>query len=84
MAAGVPVVAAGAGGPLEIVDPEVSGLLFPPGDVEELAGCLRRLRNDERLRKQLSANGRLRAQAFTPAVTAAKVLDIYRGLPLAR
>ncbi|MGH9124350.1 MAG: glycosyltransferase family 4 protein, partial [Acidimicrobiales bacterium] len=77
MASGVPVVAAGAGGPREIVDPEVSGLLFPPGDVDGLAAALLRLRQDADLRQRLSSNGRHRALDFSPEVTAAKVRGVY-------
>lgn len=77
MASGVPVVAAGAGGPREIVDPEVSGLLFPPGDVDGLAAALLRLREDADLRQRLASNGRRRALDFTPEVTGAKVCAVY-------
>ena len=40
MACGVPVVAAGAGGPLEILQHGVSGWLTPPGDVPALTASL--------------------------------------------
>jgi len=40
MACGVPVVAARAGGPLEIIEHGVSGWLTPPGDVRALTGSL--------------------------------------------
>ncbi len=50
MAAGLPVVAADAGGPAEIIDDGVDGLLYPPGDEAALAERLRRLADDRELR----------------------------------
>jgi glycosyltransferase involved in cell wall biosynthesis len=41
LASGRPVVAAAAGGATEIVEPGVTGELFPPGDVDSLADALR-------------------------------------------
>ena len=46
MLAGVPVVAAAAGGRAEILTDGVNGLLYPAGDVEALAEALRRLRGN--------------------------------------
>src|SRR5207249_911554 len=40
MAAGLPVVASAGGGPSEIIDDEVTGLLYPPGNVDRLAQTL--------------------------------------------
>jgi glycosyltransferase involved in cell wall biosynthesis len=62
MAAGRPVVAADAGGPREIVIPNVTGLLTPPGDAEALAGALRTLLNDAALRERMGQAGRARAE----------------------
>lgn len=42
-ALGKPVVAADIGGIPELVQPEVNGLLFPPGQVDALTACLARL-----------------------------------------
>jgi glycosyltransferase involved in cell wall biosynthesis len=42
-AAGRPVVAAGRGGALEIVDGGETGVLFPPGDIDALAEALREI-----------------------------------------
>jgi glycosyltransferase involved in cell wall biosynthesis len=43
MAAGIPVVAPASGGPAEIVEDGVTGLLFAPGDVGAAAGHILRL-----------------------------------------
>jgi L-malate glycosyltransferase len=56
-AAGCPLIAATAGGIPEIVEHGVSGLLFPPGDVEQLSAELARVLSDSQLRSHLRANG---------------------------
>lgn len=78
MAAGLPVVAPGAGGPAEIITDGRDGLLVPPGDVPALAASLRRLAGDEALRHRLGEAARKRALDFTPAAIAPQVLALYR------
>jgi glycosyltransferase involved in cell wall biosynthesis len=63
MAAGRPVVASAAGGPREIVEDGVTGLLTPPGDGHGLAAALRRLLAGAELRQAMGAAARQRAQA---------------------
>jgi glycosyltransferase involved in cell wall biosynthesis len=55
MAAGVPVVAAAAGGIPEIVRDNVTGLLFPPGNPAALAEVVIRLLRDPVLAARLAA-----------------------------
>lgn len=55
---GLPVVAAASGGIPEIVTHGENGLLYRPGDVEELAACLRELAASPALRARLGAAGR--------------------------
>jgi glycosyltransferase involved in cell wall biosynthesis len=62
MALGKPVVATAAGGPLEIVEPEHTGLLVRPGDDVEMAAVLRRLLGDPALRAAMGAAGSRRAR----------------------
>ncbi|WP_323119780.1 glycosyltransferase family 4 protein [Burkholderia alba] len=52
-----PVVAARAGGVVEIVDDDVNGLLCEPGDAHALADALAALRTDPALGERLVANG---------------------------
>ncbi|HSX21689.1 MAG TPA: glycosyltransferase, partial [Gaiellaceae bacterium] len=80
MAAGLPVVASAAGGPVEIIDSGVNGLLVPPGDVDALARTLQGLAGDLELRQRLGAAARVRAKDFAPGVIAARVVDAYRVL----
>ena len=65
MAAGVPVVAAAAGGHLETVGRLADAQMFPPGDAEAAAAALRSLLPDA-VRGRLSERGRsLVAAEFT-------------------
>ncbi len=80
MAAGVPVVAAGAGGPREIIEDGRTGLLYEPGDSTALAEVLRSLAADATLRERLAAAGRERSADFAPADTAARLRTIYESV----
>jgi glycosyltransferase involved in cell wall biosynthesis len=78
LAAGLPVVAAAAGGPAELIEDDVTGLLYPPGDAGALAECLRRLAADPELRVRLGRAGRERVAALSPERVAAQVTAVYR------
>ena len=80
MAAGVPVVAADAGGPALIIHHGHDGLLTEPGDVAALAATLRALAGDEAWRRRLGQAGRERAAAYSPEVAAFQALDAYRAV----
>jgi glycosyltransferase involved in cell wall biosynthesis len=58
MALEVPVVATHIAGIPRLIDNGVSGLLVPPGSVDELVGALGRLLADAKLRRQLRRTGR--------------------------
>jgi glycosyltransferase involved in cell wall biosynthesis len=57
-ACGVPIVAARAGGTVELVDHGKNGLLVEPGDANELAQALQKLLEDHSLRRKMGSNGR--------------------------
>lgn len=80
MAAGVPVIAAAAGGPAEIITDGVDGMLVAPGDVDALARALERLAADAALRAELRVGGRRRAQDYRGAVIAPRVAALYRAV----
>lgn len=63
LAAGVPVVAPAAGGPLDLVEHDGNGLLFPAGDEVALAASVARLVADAATRRRLG-------QAARPSVAA--------------
>ena len=58
MAAGLPVVAARAGGPAELITDGIDGLLFTPGQSDELATTLRALAENPLRRHELGQNAR--------------------------
>ena len=80
MASGLPVVAAGSGGPAEVMDHEVHGLLYPPRDTEALAGALLRLAGEPELRARMGRAGVERARRFAPERVAAEVRAVYRSV----
>jgi glycosyltransferase involved in cell wall biosynthesis len=77
MAAGLAVVAADSGGPAEVIDHGVTGLLYPPGDAVALAQVLRTLVRDPDLRARLGRAARERSTAFAPAVVASQLTQLY-------
>ena len=64
MQAGCAVIASRPGGPAEIVEPGVSGLLVDAGNQEQLTAALDAVIGDHALRERLSAQAQRRAMAF--------------------
>jgi glycosyltransferase involved in cell wall biosynthesis len=79
-AMGLPVVAAGAGGPAEVVNDGADGLLYPPGDVTALVQALQPLAADPMLRERMGAAAVLRAQDFTAVRIAPRVMAVYQDI----
>lgn len=61
MMCGVCVVASDSGGPLEIIDDGVNGLLFKTFDAEDLTLKLKSLQQDDMLRERFASAGRQKA-----------------------
>lgn len=77
----VPVVAAAAGGILEIIEPEQTGLLYQPGDSSALAQAIARCLDNPSLRNLLISRGALQAtNRFSLAAHAAEIGRIYTSL----
>lgn len=85
MASARPVVATAHGGPLEIVDDGVTGVLVPPRDAAALAAALIALIDDPDRARTMGAAGRVRAVAHysAPAYLAGvqRVYDNLLGVP---
>ena len=62
MSLGIPVIGSNAGGVLEIIEHEKTGLLFETKNAVSLAGAIKRLADDPDLRKRLAREGRRKAE----------------------
>ncbi len=81
MSAGVPVIAAAHGGPIEIVEDGVTGLLVPPGDPERLADAVTELIADETRRQVMGRAARQRAvERFDIRVQVERIQSIYADI----
>jgi glycosyltransferase involved in cell wall biosynthesis len=82
------VVASAAGGPSELIDDGVNGLLFSSGDAGALADCMSRLLSDPALAQRLGEAARTRAHALSADGYAERVVTalheaIHRPRPTA-
>lgn len=81
MSLGRPLVATRAGGPLEVVDSGIDGLLIPPGDAQAMASAIERLLDDARLRDRLGRAGLAKVRSrYTLAGHAALVESVWDSL----
>ena len=84
MASGVPVVAPASGGPLDLVEPERTGLLFAPDSRSELRAAVARLVEDRELRARWGAAGRAAVEHRTWNAVNDQLLRHYRDVCRAR
>lgn len=77
MAAATVLVASNLPGYANVARDDVEGLLFPPGDLDALAGALRRALDEPVLTRRLIAGGEARAEEFSMDNLAARYLDLY-------
>ena len=85
MALGKPVVAGDKGGPTEIIEPGVTGLLTPYGDAGALATAILRYLDDPAFAAQVGDAARKRAQNFSVDSYARNVVEAIRhfvGTPI--
>ena len=79
LALGVPAIAYGRNGPLEIIRHEHDGLLAQAGEIEDLARQMRRVLQDEELREHLSQHGpQSIREKFHIGDTARATAELYR------
>ncbi len=81
---GLAVVASGVGGPVEILEHERTGLLFPPRDVDALAETIIRLVEEPQLRQRIGRAGaaEVRTRWAWPALVG-KMRRIYEEIYVA-
>jgi glycosyltransferase involved in cell wall biosynthesis len=75
LASGNPVVAAAVPGVKEVVADGVNGLLYEPGEIEELKAKIRRILEDQDLSRRLAQNGFTTAQRYSWTRRAERVLE---------
>jgi len=81
MACGCSVIASDVGGNPELVRDQETGILFPPGDVQTLAGALRLLITETNRRRRLAEAGeRFIRSRFAADASAARMAEIYLSL----
>jgi phosphatidylinositol alpha-mannosyltransferase len=80
MAAETPIVASGIDGYRNVATDEVDALLVEPGDVDALAGALKRVLTEPGLPAQLRKAGAHRAEDFSMTALAEHYADIYLRL----
>ena len=79
MLLGLPCVAGYTGGIPDMVESEVTGLLYPVGDVPLLADRIRRIFTDDRLATSLGANARgVALQRHDPELVTGQLLNAYK------
>jgi len=78
-------ITAGHGGMIEIVDNNINGLTFAPGDAADLARALERVLTDDALRNKLALEGRKAVETKLAAGPYADACDeVYRKVYEAR
>ena len=80
MAAGLPVVASDVGGIPELVEPGVTGELFPPGDDEALAHHLISLLRSPERRARMSSAAQVAAEGMHMRESVREYFDLYARL----
>jgi len=81
MAAKKPVIATDAGGPSEVIESGVDGVLVPLGNIEKMSAAILDLATDREKRERIGRNGYQKAKAlFTVDSAAGQIEKIYADL----
>ncbi|MEZ2389910.1 glycosyltransferase family 4 protein [bacterium RCC_150] len=80
MASGVPVVATGRGGPLDLVENSRTGWLYEPGDLEQLRGYVLDLMGDDAKRRAFGTAALASVQGRTWPVLSAELVRHYQAV----
>lgn len=73
------VIASDIGGNRDLIEDNVSGILYPPGDQLALASALSRLFEDEAEAQRLASNGHDHVKQFSMSRHQAALLSLYGG-----
>jgi glycosyltransferase involved in cell wall biosynthesis len=80
MASGKPVISSDLPGPNEIVENQVNGFLFQPGDFRFLASLLIELLGNEEKASTMGAAGRLKAADYSWKKVSSRFLSLYESI----
>jgi phosphatidylinositol alpha 1,6-mannosyltransferase len=80
LASGVPVVAPRSGGPVDIVDDGITGLLYRPGDGEDLRRSVDYLADDPVLRRTMGRSARMAVQGRSWQTINDRLIEHYRDV----
>jgi glycogen(starch) synthase len=84
LAGGAPLVVARTGGLAELVDGTGAGLLFEPGNADELASCIETVLTDDALADEMRKHGAdLLAERYSWQAIAGATASVYAGHPSA-
>jgi glycosyltransferase involved in cell wall biosynthesis len=85
MAAGLPVIATRVGGIPDLIQHEITGLLYEPGDIDGLARLMSRLGEDDALADRLAVAAKeIASQQFGADNVAKATISAYRKVVAAR
>jgi len=77
MALGKPVIASAVGGIPNLVIPHENGLLFQPGNAENLAKSIELLYHSDVLRGEMGGNGKMRSTPYASGLMIRKIETLY-------
>jgi glycosyltransferase involved in cell wall biosynthesis len=81
MAAGLPVAASRVGGVPDLVDHQITGLLFDPENLENMRNCIELLVRDSEFRISAGQAGKRKAlEEFHPSRIAKRHIEIYQEI----
>jgi glycosyltransferase involved in cell wall biosynthesis len=81
MALGKPVVVSASGGNKELVVHDKTGFIVPPFSIEEMAGRIEEILNDEKMRIRMGEAGRKRIETeFNMNKVTAEYVALYKNL----
>ncbi len=84
LAGGAPLVVARTGGLAELIDGTGAGLLFEPGNADELAQCIELVLTDDALAEEMRKHGaELLADRYSWQAIAGATTSVYAGHPSA-
>ena len=63
-----------------IVKEGETGLLFTPGDSQELTRCVNKLLKEEELRQRLGRQAKLASERYALSIVSKKIVNLYNGL----